>query len=105
MLAQTKVPPTGVTFMRKIQMPHKMNFFHDCKSTPGIARYASTKAVCLVSLLIWNFLGKTLDKKTLIAGRGRQTIQDVTRIREAVTDAHLLVRINPLPQMTAPKLN
>ena len=84
-------------------MPHKMNFFM-IVNDPGIARYASKSGVSRLFVDL-EFLGKDVRQKDVNSWKSRQTIQDVTRIREAVTDAHLLVRINPLNDGTKAELD
>lgn len=41
------------------------------------------------------YMGKDVRQKGLDSWKSRQTLDDVTRLRDVVPDAHLLVRVNP----------
>lgn len=64
---------------------------------PGIARY-----VCahdgIMPFIDMEYKGKDERQKGMDTVKSAHTLADVTRIREAVPNAHLLVRINPLDE-------
>ena len=70
---------------------------------PGIARYAYDSGVARLFVDL-EYMGKDIRQKGLDTWKSKQTVQDVTRIREAVPEGHLLVRINPLHDGTASEL-
>lgn len=63
--------------------------------TPDIARFAAANGVDVVFVDL-EYMGKMERQKHLNSWKSRQTVDDVTRIRHAVPDAKLLVRVNPL---------
>lgn len=61
----------------------------------AIARHVAAHAVTRLFVDLEQ-LGKEARQGHLDSWKSRQTLADVSRIREAAPDAHLLVRINPL---------
>lgn len=60
-----------------------------------IARYVHRNGVSRLFVDL-EYMGKDLRQKHLDSWKSRQEPRDVSRIREAVPDGHLLVRVNPL---------
>jgi 2-keto-3-deoxy-L-rhamnonate aldolase RhmA len=71
---------------------------------PGIARHVSRNGVARLFVDL-EHIGKDARQKNLDTWKSRQIPADVTKIREAAPDAHLLVRINPLHEGTAAELD
>ena len=69
-----------------------------------IARYVSEHGVARLFVDL-EHLGKEDRQKNLDTWKSRQTSADVSRIRDAAPDAHVLVRINPLHAGTAAELD
>jgi hypothetical protein len=80
-----------------------MNFFM-IMSDPDIARFvcAFDGVEPLVDLEV---LGKTERQGNISSWKSKHTIEDVTRVREAVPDANLIVRINPLNDNTVKEID
>jgi len=89
--------------MTKINLPKEMMFLMIVDDT-DIAHFAHENGVARLFIDL-EYMGKELRQKGLNTWKSSQTMQDVTRIREAVPEAHLLVRINPLHEGTATELN
>lgn len=70
---------------------------------PEIARH-----VCVIEevepFVDLEVMGKAERQGHLATWKGKQTAQDVTRIREAVPSAHLIVRVNPLHDGSAAEI-
>jgi hypothetical protein len=62
---------------------------------PLIARYVCDHGVSRLFVDL-EVLGKAKRQSGMDTWKSAQTIQDVTKIREAAPDSHLMVRINPL---------
>ncbi|AZG07270.1 aldolase [Pigmentiphaga sp. H8] len=77
----------------------EMQFFM-IVSDSEIAKFVSANGVHRLFVDL-EYLGKDLRQKNLDTWKSKQTLDDVSRIRAAVPDAHLLVRINPLHEHTA----
>lgn len=60
----------------------------------GIARFVTANGVDRVFVDL-EYMGKDIRQKGLDTWKSRQTPNDVSRLRQEVPDAHLLVRINP----------
>lgn len=73
-------------------------------SDPGIARFAHENGVARLFVDL-EHLGKEQRQKGLDTWKSKQSPADVTRIREAVPEGHLLVRVNPLHDGTAAELD
>lgn len=71
---------------------------------PGIARHVCSEPD-VVPFVDLEVLGKGERQGHLDSWKSRHQIEDVARIREAVPDSHLLVRINPLHDGTAAELD
>ena len=84
-------------------LPEKMTFLM-IVNDPAIARFAHASGVARLFVDL-EYMGKDIRQKGLDTWKSRQTAQDVTRIREAVPEGHLLVRINPLHDGTAAELD
>jgi len=73
-------------------------------SDPEIARH-----VCAVEgiepFVDLEVMGKAERQGHMASWKSKQTAQDVTRIREAVPEAHLIVRINPLHDGSAAEID
>jgi hypothetical protein len=89
--------------MIKNNLPKEMTFLMIVNDT-DIARFAYESGVTRLFVDL-EYMKKDLRQKGLDTWKSRQTTHDVTRIREAVPEAHLLVRINPLHEGTASELN
>lgn len=89
--------------MTKTNLPKEMTFLMIVNDA-DIARFAYENGVTRLFVDL-EYMGKDLRQKGLDTWKSRQTVQDVTRIREVVPEAHLLVRINPLHEGTADELN
>ncbi|MDG1462971.1 MAG: aldolase/citrate lyase family protein [Gammaproteobacteria bacterium] len=83
---------------------HKEMTFLMIVNDADIARFAYENGVSRLFVDL-EYMGKDFRQKGLDTWKSRQTVQDITRIREAVPEAHLLVRINPLHENTAEELN
>ena len=84
-------------------LPKKMEFLL-IVSDPGIARFAYDSGVARLFVDL-EYIGKDQRQKGLDTWKSKQSPADVTRIREAVPDGHLLVRVNPLYDGTAAELD
>lgn len=51
------------------------------------------------------YMGKDVRQKNMDTWKSRQTPADVTKIREAAPDAHLLVRVNPMHENSAAEID
>ncbi len=71
---------------------------------PVIARYASDNGVDRLFVDL-EYIGKDIRQKEMASWKSKQTIEDVSKIREAVPDGHVLVRINPLHQGTKTEID
>lgn len=71
---------------------------------PEIALYASQNGVSRLFVDL-EYMGKDERQKGLDTWKSRQTYADVTKIREAAPEAHLLVRINPLHDGSAAEID
>ena len=89
--------------MIKTNLPKEMTLLMIVNDTE-IARFAYESGVHRLFVDL-EYMNKDVRQKGLDTWKSRQTMQDVTRIREAVPEAHLLVRINPLHEGTANELN
>ena len=85
------------------KMPDEMIFFM-IVNDPDIARYASKNGVSRLFVDL-EYMGKDIRQKDINSWKSDQTAKDVTRIREAADNAHLLVRINPLHDGTKAELD
>jgi hypothetical protein len=70
---------------------------------PGIAHYACAHNG-IVPFVDMEYKGKDVRQKGMDTVKSAHTYADVTRIREAVPEAHLLVRINPLDEDTSAEI-
>lgn len=84
-------------------LPAQMTFLM-IVNDPGIARFAHDSGVARLFVDL-EYMGKDIRQKGLDTWKSRQTAQDVTRIREAVPEGHVLVRINPLHDGTKAELD
>ena len=66
---------------------------------PDIARYVSGAGVNRLFVDL-EHIGKQERQKNLATWKSQQTMQDVSKIRDAAPDAHVLVRINPIHDNT-----
>ena len=89
--------------MIRSALAEKMTFMM-IVNDPGIARFAHDSGVARLFVDL-EYMGKDIRQKGLDTWKSRQTVQDVTRIREAVPEGHLLVRVNPLHDDTASELD
>lgn len=87
----------------KDTLPDRMTFLLIVNDA-GIARFAHENGVARLFIDL-EYMGKDARQKGLDTWKSRQTSADVTRIREAVPEAHLLVRINPLHDGTRAELD
>lgn len=71
---------------------------------PDIARYASENGVDRLFVDL-EYIGKDVRQKGMATWKSKQTLEDVTKIREAAPEGHLLVRINPLHDGTKAELD
>ncbi len=71
---------------------------------PDIARYASKNGVDRLFVDL-EYIGKDVRQKDMASWKSKQTLEDVTKIREASPEAHVLVRINPLHEGTKAELD
>lgn len=71
---------------------------------PEIALFSSQNGVRRLFVDL-EYMGKDLRQKNLDTWKSRQTPADVTKIREAAPDAHLLVRINPMHDNSAAEID
>lgn len=71
---------------------------------PDVARYASENGVDRLFVDL-EYIGKEIRQKGIATWKSKQTLEDVTKIREAAPDGHLLVRINPLHDGTKGELD
>ena len=71
---------------------------------PDIARYASENGVDRLFVDL-EYIGKDVRQKGMATWKSKQTLEDVTKIREAAPDGHVLVRINPLHDGTKAELD
>ncbi len=71
---------------------------------PRIALFASQNGVHRLFVDL-EYMGKGERQKNMDTWKSRQGLQDVTYIREAAPDAHLLVRINPLHEGTKAEMD
>tara|TARA_R110002012_G_scaffold47399_1_gene124223 strand:+ start:32444 stop:33301 length:858 start_codon:yes stop_codon:yes gene_type:complete len=84
--------------MTQSDLPKHMTFMM-IANDPGIARFAHDSGVARLFVDL-EYMGKDIRQKGLDTWKSRQTAKDVTRIREAVPEGHLLVRLNPLHEDT-----
>nr|WP_281967287.1 aldolase/citrate lyase family protein [Roseovarius nanhaiticus] len=84
-------------------LPESMTFLL-IVSDPEIARFAHASGVARLFVDL-EYMGKDIRQKGLDTWKSRQTPEDVTLIRQAVPDGHLLVRINPLHDGTRAELD
>lgn len=70
---------------------------------PEIAAFVADNGVDRVFVDL-EFLGKDVRQKDLASWRSRQTVGDVSKIREAIPDSHLLVRVNPIHDGSAAEI-
>lgn len=89
--------------MTKSDLPVHMTFMM-IVNDPEIARFAHDSGVERLFVDL-EYMGKDVRQKGLDTWKSRQTAQDVTRIREAVPEVHLQVRINPLHDGTSDELD
>lgn len=89
--------------MTKSDLPEHMTFMM-IVNDPEIARFAHASGVARLFVDL-EYMGKDIRQKGLDTWKSRQTAQDVTRIREAVPEGHLLVRVNPLHDGTKAELD
>ncbi len=89
--------------MTRTDLPATMTFLM-IVNDPEIARFAHASGVARLFVDL-EYMGKDIRQKGLDTWKSRQTGEDITRIREAVPEGHLLVRINPLHEGTAAELN
>jgi hypothetical protein len=71
---------------------------------PEIARYASDNGVDRLFVDL-EYIGKDIRQKGINSWKSKQTLEDVTKIREAAPKGHVLVRINPLQEGTKAELD
>ena len=71
---------------------------------PDIARYASEHGVDRLFVDL-EYIGKDVRQKGMATWKSKQTLEDVTKIREAAPEGHVLVRINPLHDGTKAELD
>lgn len=71
---------------------------------PSIARYVSKNGVDRLFVDIES-IGKDVRQKNMGTWKSTQTLEDVSKIREAVPDGHVLVRINPLHEGTKSEID
>lgn len=71
---------------------------------PEIALFSSQNGVRRLFVDL-EYMGKDLRQKNLDTWKSRQTPADVTKIREAAPDAHLLVRVNPMHDNSAAEID
>lgn len=71
---------------------------------PEIAGYVSENGVDRLFVDIES-IGKEERQKGLATWKSKQTLEDISKIREAAPSAHILVRINPLFEGTAAELD
>ncbi|HDZ39943.1 MAG TPA: aldolase, partial [Marinobacter sp.] len=88
--------------MTRPNLPKEMTFLM-IVNNDDVARFAYESGVTRLFVDL-EYMGKDVRQKGLDTWKSRQTMQDVTRIREAVPEGHLLVRINPLHENTASEL-
>lgn len=84
-------------------LPGKMEFLL-IVSDPLIARFAHDSGVARLFVDL-EHIGKDQRQKGLDTWKSKQSPADVTRIRGAVPEGHLLVRVNPLYDGTAAELD
>lgn len=89
--------------MTRSALPDQMTFMM-IVNDPSIARFAHDSGVARMFVDL-EYMGKDIRQKGLDTWKSRQTVHDVTRIREAVPEGHLLVRVNPLHEDTASELD
>lgn len=89
--------------MNTSDLPDLMTFMM-IVNNPDIAQFAHANGVARLFVDL-EYMGKDIRQKGLDTWKSRQTAQDVTRIREAVPEGHLMVRINPLHDGTPAELN
>lgn len=89
--------------MSRTDLPERMTFLM-IVNDPGIARFAHDSGVARLFVDL-EYMGKDVRQKGLDTWKSRQTAADVTRIREAVPEGHLLVRVNPLHDGTGAELD
>jgi len=71
---------------------------------PDIACYASENGVDRLFVDL-EYMGKDVRQKDMASWKSKQTLEDVTKIREAAPEGHVLVRINPLHDGTKAELD
>lgn len=64
-------------------------------SDPDIARFVAANGVARLFVDL-EYMGKDVRQKGLDTWKSGSTAEDVTSVREAAPEAHLLVRVNPL---------
>ncbi|WP_272011113.1 aldolase/citrate lyase family protein [Roseovarius sp. ZX-A-9] len=89
--------------MTRTALPERMTFLM-IVNDPGIARFAHDSGVARLFVDL-EYIGKDLRQKGLDTWKSRQTVEDISRIREAVPEGHLLVRVNPLHDGTKAELD
>lgn len=89
--------------MTRTHLPKEMTFLM-IVNDPEIARFAHESGVARLFVDL-EYMGKDTRQKGLDTWKSGQTMADVTRIREAVPEGHLLVRINPLHDGTQAELD
>lgn len=89
--------------MIRPDLPSQMTFLM-IVNDPEIAQFAHQNGVARLFVDL-EYMGKNIRQKGLDTWKSRQTVADVTRIREAVPDGHLLVRVNPLHEGTKAELD
>ena len=71
---------------------------------PDIAKYVYRHGVARLFVDL-EYIGKDIRQKNKDTWKSRQTMDDVSKIRDAVPDAHLLVRVNPLYEGTKAEID
>ena len=71
---------------------------------PQIAAFVASAGVDRLFVDL-EYIGKDVRQKNVASWKSKQTSEDVSKIRKAAPDAHLLVRINPLHDGTAQELD